>query len=231
MKDKQSLNQFNRLEYLIGKDNLNLLKSKKILIVGLGGVGGFATEALARSGIGNITLVDYDTIDITNLNRQIIALNSTIGRKKVEVFKERIKDINKECNVIKYDLFFDSNTKDEILNNKIDFIVDSCDSVNSKKLIIEEALKRKIDFISSMGTANKLDPTKLEITDIRKTVNDPLARIMRKFVKDSKIKDKVVVLSSTELPKKNGTVLGSVSFVPSSAGLLITSYIINKIIK
>ncbi len=222
---------FERVESLIGSDNLEKIKKKTVLVLGIGGVGGYVVESLVRCGISNIIIVDHDIVDETNLNRQIIALNSTIGKKKVDVMEERIKNINKECNVIKYDLFFDSNTKDEILNNKIDFIVDSCDSVNSKKLIIEEALKRKIDFISSMGTANKLDPTKLEITDIRKTVNDPLARIMRKFVKDSKIKDKVVVLSSTELPKKNGTVLGSVSFVPSSAGLLITSYIINKIIK
>lgn len=222
---------FERVESLIGSDNLEKIKKKTVLVLGIGGVGGYVVESLVRCGISNIIIVDHDIVDETNLNRQIIALNSTIGKKKVDVMEERIKNINKECNVIKYDLFFDSNTKDEILNNKIDFIVDSCDSVNSKKLIIEEAIKRKIDFISSMGTANKLDPTKLEITDIRKTVNDPLARIMRKFVKDSKIKDKVVVLSSTELPKKNGTVLGSVSFVPSSAGLLITSYIINKIIK
>lgn len=222
---------FERVEPLIGSDNLEKIKKKTVLVLGIGGVGGYVVESLVRCGISNIIIVDHDIVDETNLNRQIIALNSTIGKKKVDVMEERIKNINKECNVIKYDLFFDSNTKDEILNNKIDFIVDSCDSVNSKKLIIEEAIKRKIDFISSMGTANKLDPTKLEITDIRKTVNDPLARIMRKFVKDSKIKDKVVVLSSTELPKKNGTVLGSVSFVPSSAGLLITSYIINKIIK
>lgn len=222
---------FERVETLIGSDNLEKIKKKTVLVLGIGGVGGYVVESLVRCGISNIIIVDHDIVDETNLNRQIIALNSTIGKKKVDVMEERIKNINKECNVIKYDLFFDSNTKDEILNNKIDFIVDSCDSVNSKKLIIEEAIKRKIDFISSMGTANKLDPTKLEITDIRKTVNDPLARIMRKFVKDSKIKDKVVVLSSTELPKKNGTVLGSVSFVPSSAGLLITSYIINKIIK
>ena len=222
---------FERVEALIGSDNLEKIKKKTVLVLGVGGVGGYVVESLVRCGISNIIIVDHDIVDETNLNRQIIALNSTIGKKKVDVMEESIKNINKEGNVIKYDLFFDSNTKDEILNNKIDFIVDSCDSVNSKKLIIEEALKRKIDFISSMGTANKLDPTKLEITDIRKTVNDPLARIMRKFVKDSKIKDKVVVLSSTELPKKNGTVLGSVSFVPSSAGLLITSYIINKIIK
>lgn len=222
---------FERVEALIGSNNLEKLKQKTVLVLGIGGVGGYVVESLVRCGISNIIIVDHDIVDETNLNRQIIALNSTIGKKKVDVMEERIKNINKECNVIKYDLFFDSNTKDVILNNKIDFIVDSCDSVNSKKLIIEEALKRKIDFISSMGTANKLDPTKLEITDIRKTVNDPLARIMRKFVKDSKIKEKVVVLSSTELPKKNGNILGSVSFVPSSAGLLITSYIINKIIK
>ena len=230
MKDKQSFNQFNRLEYLIGKDNVNLLKSKKILIVGLGGVGGFATEALARSGIGNITLVDYDTVDITNLNRQIIALNSTVGRKKVEVFKERIKDINKECNVNIYDLFLDSNNYSEIITNDYDFVVDCCDSIEAKKILLLESYKKNIAYIGSMGTANKMDPSLLEITDIKKTVNDPLARIMRKFVKENNLSKKIMVVSSKELPKKNGSKLGSNAFVPSSAGLLIASFVIRNLI-
>lgn len=222
-------NQWQRLESLIGSEKVSKLSKKTVLIVGIGGVGSYVVESLARCNIGTIIIVDFDTIDVTNINRQIIALNSTIGKKKVDVMETRIKDINPNCNVIKYDLFFDEDTKDIILNNKIDFIVDSCDSVESKKLLIKEALQRNIDFISSMGTANKFNPTLLEITEIRKTINDPLARIMRKFVKDEKIAKKIMVLSSKEVPLKNKNILGSNSYVPSSAGLLISSYVIDKL--
>ena len=230
MNKNQQLNQFNRLEYLIGNDNVELLKTKKVLIVGLGGVGGFAVEALARSGIGNITLVDYDTIDITNLNRQIIALHSTIGLKKTTAFKERILNINKDCNITILDLFLDSNNYKEIITDDYDFIIDCCDILEAKKILLLESYNKKIPFIGSMGTANKMDPSKLEIIDIRKTINDPIARIMRKFVKDNKLNQKIMVVSSKELPKKNGTKLGSNAFVPSSAGLLIASFVVRSLI-
>ncbi len=230
MNKNQQLNQFNRLEYLIGNDNVELLKTKKVLIVGLGGVGGFAVEALARSGIGNITLVDYDTIDITNLNRQIIALHSTIGLKKTTAFKERILNINKDCNITVLDLFLDSSNYKEIITDDYDFIIDCCDSLEAKKLLLLESYNKKIPFIGCMGTANKMDPSKLEIIDIRKTINDPIARIMRKFVKDNKLNQKIMVVSSKELPKKNGTKLGSNAFVPSSAGLLIASFVVRSFI-
>lgn len=230
MNKNQQLNQFNRLEYLIGNDNVELLKTKKVLIVGLGGVGGFAVEALARSGIGNITLVDYDTIDITNLNRQIIALHSTIGLKKTTAFKERILNINKDCNITVLDLFLDSSNYKEIITDDYDFIIDCCDSLEAKKLLLLESYNKKIPFIGCMGTANKMDPSKLEIIDIRKTINDPIARIMRKFVKDNKLNQKIMVVSSKELPKKNGTKLGSNAFVPSSAGLLIASFVVRSLI-
>ena len=223
-------NEFSRLESLIGKSNLSKIENTYILVVGLGGVGSYAAEALVRSGILNIIIVDYDVVDITNLNRQNIALHSTIGKYKVDVLKDRLLDINPNLNIKTYRTFFDDNCKDKILSNKIDFIVDCCDSVDSKKMLIKEALIRKIDIISSMGTANKLDPTKLEIVDIRKTFNDPLAKKIRKFINDEKIKEKVMVLSSTEVPVKKGNILGSTAFVPSSAGLLIASYVINKII-
>ena len=230
MNKNQQLNQFNRLEYLIGNDNVELLKTKKVLIVGLGGVGGFAVEALARSGIGNITLVDYDTIDITNLNRQIIALHSTIGLKKTTAFKERILNINKDCNITVLNLFLDSSNYKEIITDDYDFIIDCCDSLEAKKLLLLESYNKKIPFIGCMGTANKMDPSKLEIVDIRKTINDPIARIMRKFVKDNKLNQKIMVVSSKELPKKNGTKLGSNAFVPSSAGLLIASFVVRSLI-
>lgn len=224
-------NIFERFESLIGKRGLEKIKQKTILVIGIGGVGGYVVESLIRSGISKIIIVDPDIIEETNINRQILALNSTIGKKKVDVMESRIRDINKNVTIIKYDCFFDKNTKDEILDHNIDFIADCCDMTESKKLLIKESLNRKIPLISSMGTANRLDPSKLAIMDIRKTYNDPLAKKMRKFIKDEKIKEKIIVLTSLEIPKKNGIILGSTSFVPSAAGLLITSYIIKKIIE
>ncbi len=224
--------KFSRLEKLIGKENINILKNTSVLILGVGGVGGYVVESLARSGIGTLILVDFDIIDITNINRQIIALDSTIGLKKVDVLEKRIKDINKNCQVIKVDKFIDKNNINELFKYKFDYLVDACDSVPTKEQVIIECLKRNINFISSMGTGNKFDPSKLEICDIRKTYNDPLAKIIRKFVKDNKINKKVTVLSSTELPVKlHDKTPGSTSFVPPSAGLLIASYIVRKIIE
>ena len=223
--------KFSRLEKVIGNDNLKKINKKSVLVLGCGGVGGYVVEALARSNIGTLILVDFDKVDISNINRQIIALESTIGKYKVDLLERRVKDINKDCKIIKINKFIDLDNLDELFNNKIDFFVDACDTVSVKKRIIKECLERKIKFISSMGTGNKLDPSKLEIMDIRKTVNDPLARILRKFVKDEKITDKIMVLSSSELPVKTGDrIPGSTAFVPSSAGLLIASYIINYII-
>ena len=231
MNQQRKQHKFQRLEMIIGKDNLNNLKNKSVLILGVGGVGGYVVEALARSNIGTLILVDYDKVEESNINRQIIALNSTIGKSKVDVLEERIKDINSGCKVIKIDKFIDNNNFNELFDNNIDYFVDACDTVLVKKLVIKECLKRNIPFISSMGTGNKLDPSKLEIIDIRKTVNDPLARLLRKFVKDEKINKKVMVLSSKELPIKTGErTPGSSAFVPSSAGLLIASYIVRSFI-
>lgn len=223
--------KFSRLEKVIGSDKVNDLSKKSVLVLGVGGVGGHTVEALARSNIGTLILVDYDKVEESNINRQIIALNSTIGKSKVDVLEERIKDINSGCKVIKIDKFIDDNNYLELFDNNIDYFVDACDTVLVKKLVIKECLKRNIPFISSMGTGNKLDPSKLEIIDIRKTVNDPLARLLRKFVKDEKINKKVMVLSSKELPIKTGErTPGSSAFVPSSAGLLIASYIVRSFI-
>ena len=223
--------KFSRFEKIVGSDNLDLLQNKSVLILGIGGVGGYVAEALARSNVGTLILVDFDIVDETNINRQIIALKSTIGKKKVDVLEKRIKDINENCNVIKIDKFIDDKNLVDLFEYDIDYFVDACDTMTTKKKVIDECLKRKIDFITSMGTGNKLDPSKLVITDIRKTVNDPLARILRKYIKDNKINSKITVLSSTELPIKTGDrTPGSTSFVPSSAGLLIASYIIRKFI-
>ena len=222
---------FDRLELLIGKDNINKIKSTKVLIVGVGGVGGECALSLIRSGIETITIVYFDKVDISNINRQVVAFHSTIGKKKVDVLENIIKDINPDCKVSKYDLFLNKENIKEILDKESpDFIIDCCDSKETKKEIIKESLNRSINFISSMGTGNKMNPSLLEITDIRKTNNDPLARIFRKWVKDEKIKDKIPVLCSKEVPIHSGNVVASNSFVPNSAGLLISSYVIRKII-
>ena len=225
-------NKYNRLSKIIGNENVLDLGDKTVLILGCGGVGGYTIEALARSNIGTLIIVDFDTVDETNINRQIIALDSTIGRYKVDVFEERINDINSNCRVVKIKDKINTDNFNNLFNEKIDFFVDACDDLKVKKLVIKECLDRNIPFISSMGSGNKMDPSKLEIVDIRKTVNDPLARILRKFIKDEKINKKVLVCSSREVPVKTGErTPGSTAFVPGSAGLLISSYIVNYFIK
>lgn len=223
--------KFSRLAKVIGDEKVFDLANKSVLVLGVGGVGGYVCEALARSGIGTLILVDFDVVMETNINRQIIALESTIGMKKVDVLESRITDINSSCKVIKIDKFIDEAELTELFSFKIDYFVDACDTVKTKKGIIKECLKRKIPFISCMGTGNKIDPSKLEIIDIRKTVNDPLARLMRKFVKDENIKDKIMVLSSNEVPVKTGDrIVGSTAFVPATAGLLIASFVVRQLI-
>lgn len=222
---------FERLELLIGKESLEEIKNSKILIVGIGGVGGSVATSLVRSGVQNIVLIDFDIVDITNINRQVVAYHSTIGLKKVDVIKKILLDINPSLIVKTYDIFLNKDNIKTILDEeKPTYIIDACDYKETKKSIILEAISRKIKFISSMGTGNKMNPSDLEIIDIRKTVNDPLARIFRKWVKDNKIKSKITVLSSRELPIKTGNIVSSNSFVPTSAGLLITSYVIKDII-
>lgn len=222
---------FNRLEKIIGTENLKKLNSKTVAIIGVGGVGSYAVEALARNNIGRLILVDFDEVDRTNINRQIEALNSTVGLKKAEVLKERILDINPKCDVKVILEFIEQNNMDLIFDEKIDYLIDACDTIATKKAVIEECIKRNIKFISSMGTGNKLNPKLLEITTIDKTNYDPLAKIMRKWAKDNKIEKKIRVVSSTERPIKTGDrTPGSCSIVPSSAGILCASYIINDII-
>ena len=224
--------RFSRLDKIIGKDIVDSFHQKKVLVLGCGGVGGYVVEALARSNIGTLILVDYDKIDESNINRQLIALDSTIGQKKVDVLERRVKDINHNCNVIKIDSFITDKDLSLLFQTDINYLVDACDTLSTKKEVIRECTNRKIPFLSSMGTGNKLDPSLLEIIELNKTINDPIARILRKFVKDEKIKDKIMVLSSKELPIKiQDRIPGSSAFVPSSAGLLIASYIIREFIK
>ncbi len=219
--------EFERVELLIG-DKINILKNKTILVLGLGGVGGYVTESLARCGIGNLILVDYDKVDITNINRQIIATHSNIGKLKTECFKERIADINKECNVTILNMFYGEENRDSLFNQKIDYVIDCCDSLNSKVILIEECFKRNIPVISCMGTGNKLHPQKFLITKLKKTEYDPLAKKLRYLLKDNKEALEIPVLYSTELPVKGLNKIGSISYVPSAACLLITSYVINS---
>ena len=222
--------EFTRLEILLG-EKIEKLKKLKVLIVGVGGVGGYAVEALARSGVSNITLVDYDKVDITNINRQIIALHSTIGKLKVEVLKERIKDINPNCQVETFACFYDLNTNDLIFNKNYDYVLDCCDSLKSKELLIRECVKRKIKIISSMGAGFKFDPSLIKITKLKKTNYDKIARKLRYNLKDNKDCLEIPVVYSEEQMEKTGTTIGSNAYIPSIFGLMMASFIINDIRK
>ena len=222
--------ELQRLELLVGKENVEKIKQQKVLIIGLGGVGGYVLESLARSGIETLIIIDNDMVDITNLNRQVITLQSNIGKNKVDVAKKRVVDINKNCNVVAKNIFVTEENISEIIND-IDYVVDACDTISTKKAIIRECIKKKIKFISCMGTGNKMHPSLLQISDIRKTSYDPIAKIIRKMVKDENIKEAIPVVYSKEIPIKNNTnIIGSNSFVPATAGLLMTSYVINDIV-
>lgn len=231
-------NQFTRTEKLIGKENVERIHTKKVAIFGLGGVGSFVMEGLARAGIENFILVDKDEIDITNLNRQIIATHKTIGKPKVEVAKNRILEINPNARVEIFQEFFMPETHG-ILDDTIDYIVDCVDTVTAKIELVVRANEMNIPIMSSMGTGNKLDPTKFEIADIYKTSVCPLAKVMRKELKNRGIK-KLKVIYSKEKPiainNSNETnskkiTPGSVSFVPSVAGLIIAGEVIKDIIE
>lgn len=224
------MEQFTRTSLLIGEDNLNKLINSKVIVFGVGGVGTYVVESLVRSGIGNISIVDFDVVDITNINRQIIALHSTIGKKKVEVMKERMLDINPSINVTIYDTFVSYETIDNFNMADYDYVIDCIDNVTGKLLIIENCIKKNVKIISSLGTANKLDPSKLILTDISKTNTCPLAKVMRLELRKRGI-NHLNVLFSNELPIKNDSnILGSISFVPSTGGLLISSKVIKDLI-
>ena len=229
-------NQFSRTELIIGKEGIEKLKDSKVAIFGLGGVGSYVLEACVRAGIGNFILVDKDEVDITNLNRQIIATRKTIGKPKVEVAKERILEINPDANVEIYKEFFGPETKG-ILDESIDYIVDAVDTVTAKIELVVRANRLNIPIISSMGTGNKLDPTKFEVADIYKTSVCPLAKVMRKELKTRGIKKLKVVYSKEEPMKRQANnepgkqVPASISFVPSVAGLIIAGEVIKDILK
>lgn len=230
------LNEFSRTELLLGQDGMEKLKNVSVAVFGVGGVGSYIAEALARCGVGNLTLIDNDEVAVTNLNRQLIALHSTIGRKKVDVAKDRLLDINPQATVEALDCFYTGN---EVDLSKFDYIADAIDTVSSKLTLIENANKQNVPVISSMGTGNKLDPTKLTVTDIYKTEMCPLAKVMRYELKKRNVK-KLKVVYSTEKPCEHKTeseevtpkrkTIGSVSFVPSVAGLIIAGEIVKDIV-
>lgn len=220
-----------RTEALVGKDAVERLKNAHVAVFGVGGVGGHIVEALARSGVGELTLIDNDTVKESNINRQIIALCSTIGEKKTAAFEKRLKDINPDIKVNLCDLFVLPENCNEIDFSRFDYVADAIDTVSGKLAIIEQCNKNDIPIISSMGTGNKLDPTAFKVTDINKTDTCPLARVMRYELKKRGIK-KLKVLYSREAPIKQDTrTPASISFVPSVAGLIIAGEIIKDIIK
>ena len=222
-------NEFSRLQMLVGEEALNKLKAAHVAVFGIGGVGGYVAEALARSGISNLDLIDKDTVSITNLNRQIVALHSTIGRLKVEVMKERILDINPVACVRTWECFYLPQTKDEFDFSQYDYVVDAVDTVTAKLALIEQAKKCGTPIICSMGAGNKLDPAAFEIADISKTSVCPLARVMRQECKKRGFTD-VKVVYSKEKPVLKTEVPASCAFVPSAAGLIIASEVVKDLI-
>lgn len=226
--------EFSRLENLIGSENLKTLKDSHVAVFGIGGVGGYVVEALARSGIENIDIIDNDTVSITNINRQIIATHSTIGQYKTEVMKNRILDINPRANVTVYNVLYLPDTAHLFDFSKYDYIVDAIDNVTGKINLVLQAKENNTPIISSMGTGNKLDPTKFVVTDIYKTNVCPLAKVMRYELKKRGVKKLKVVFSNEEPLKTKETstrVPASNAFVPATAGLLIASEVIKDIIK
>ena len=225
------MEQFARIVKMTNQEWLENLQTKKVAVFGLGGVGSYVVEALVRNGIGEIVLVDHDKIDITNLNRQIYALHSTLGMNKVDVAKARCLDINPNLKITTYQQFYLPDQGMEEIFFDCDFVVDAVDTVKAKRALIENCHKLKIRIISSMGTGNKLKPECFEITDIFKTSVCPLARVMRRELKIRGIK-KCPVLYSKEQPQKVADATpGSVSFVPSVAGLMIAGYVIKELVK
>ena len=222
--------KFTRTENLIGKDKLKILQNSHIAVFGIGGVGGYVTEALIRAGVGKIDIIDNDTVSESNINRQIIATTKTIGKYKVDIMKERILDINPDATVNAYNTLYLPNTADQFDFSKYSYVVDAVDNVTAKIELVLRANNSNVPIISSMGTGNKLDPTAFEVSDIYKTEVCPLAKVMRTELKKRGVK-KLKVVYSKEKPITNQRPPASISFVPSVAGLIIASEVIKDIIK
>lgn len=220
--------QFSRTAQLIGEENVEKLFSKHVIVFGCGGVGSFVVEALARSGIGKITLVDNDLVNKSNINRQIIALHSTVGKQKVDVLKERILDINPICQVFTHNTFFLPENSSNFDFSQYDYVVDAVDTVTAKIEIIKKSKESNIPIICSMGTGNKLNPLAFKVSDISKTNVCPLARVMRNELKKRGI-SKVKCVYSEELPVIQTQTPASIAFVPSVAGLVIASEVVKDL--
>lgn len=225
-----------RTELVIGEEGLNKLKNSKVMILGVGGVGSFATEALTRVGIGNITIVDNDIVDITNINRQLHATTETVGKSKVELMKSRMLLINPSCKVTAKEVFITPDNLEELIPEDIDYIVDAIDNVTAKIALAVYCDKKGINLISSMGTGNKLDPSQFRVSDIYKTRVCPLAKIMRSELKKRGVK-KLKVVYSEEQPKKIPSVNGerpspgSMAFVPPVSGMIMASQVVQELVK
>ena len=222
--------QFSRTAQLLGNENVENLFDKHVIVFGVGGVGGYVVEALARSGVGKISIVDNDVVNESNINRQIIALHSTVGMQKVEVLKNRILDINPECQVFVYNQFFLPENSNDFDFSIYDYVVDAVDTVTAKLEIIKKSKESNVPVISSMGTGNKLNPMGFKVSDISKTKVCPLARVMRNELKKRGI-SKVKCVYSEENPVIQTQTPASVAFVPSVAGLLIASEVIKDLVK
>ena len=217
--------RYSRTRQLIGEEGLTLLKASSVLIVGVGGVGSYAAEAVARAGVGNITLMDGDSVQPSNLNRQLVALTSTIGKNKAEVMAERIRDIDPDTNVTALARFYEEN--DSLDLTDFDWVIDAIDSVIAKTALIKTAIDNDVNIVSAMGAAGKFD-TQFKIADISKTSTCPLAKVMRKRLRDIGIEHLPVVFSE-EKPVSREGVLGTLSYVPGSAGLCLAGYVIRSI--
>lgn len=246
---KTLLHQFSRNELAFGKEGLDLLKNTTVAVLGIGGVGSFAAESLARTGVGRLVLIDKDDVDITNINRQLIALLSTIGKSKAELMKERIADINPECEVIALKMFYTEETYEEIFNYGLDYVIDASDTIIYKIHLMKECLKRNIPIISSMGAANKMDPTRFRIADISKTHTDPIAKVVRQKLRKEGIRKGIPVVFSDESPivireeirkeiaNENSAIRkakmppASNAFCPSTAGLIMGAHVVRDILK
>lgn len=222
--------QFERTENLIGKEKLEIIKTKKVIVFGVGGVGSYVVECLVRSGISNITVVDNDVVSLSNINRQIIALYSTIGKPKVEVIKQRILDINPNVNVMAVKEFVTPENLDNFNLSSYDFVIDAIDNVTAKIALAVKSDQQGFNLISCMGTGNKLQPELFEIDDIYKTSVCPLAKVLRKELKQRNVKNLTVLYSREEPIKTKTRVPASISFTPSIAGLRIAQYVILKLI-
>lgn len=228
------LNQFSRTELLIGKEGIEKLQNSKVAIFGIGGVGSFVVEGLVRAGVGHLVIVDYDKYDVTNINRQLSAMHSTIGKYKVDVMKKRILDINPNAKVEAYKPDEIEGGETNLIDSSITYVVDAIDTMTNKLKLIEKAKAENVRIITATGAGNKLDPTQFEVSDIYKTSVCPVCKILRKELRKRNIKD-LKVLYSKENPmkhkqKEGEKTLGSISFVPSVAGLIISGEVIKDIL-